>query len=330
MKPPYQDMDTDGDDNETGDGRPLKTGGKKRTRKASYTLEVDDDGKPIIPDFSESNLESKKAIIRAFITSHYSTFSACYHERVLLTGDIGLCSGKPKVAVPWSAIRDKESQFVSQLYLPTDVNIKDPSKLQSSEADALLDYWNERQRVKVGETFMFSAWMDNNKELQSPVGHSDSTSSVESEESDGGEKMTVPARKSARAALTTPDHSDDDEDHQDDDDEGDLEPDSADDSDNEIQDVVAKPIARPKRSAIPDIAASDDSQEDLPPTKKGKVQPSASRTGGNVGRPRKYMAAKKVVAPTTSDIPARRTRSKVPPPGDIQPPRRPQRRLVKR
>jgi hypothetical protein len=184
--------------------------------------------------------------------------------------------------------------------------------------------------------------MDNNKELQSPVGHSDSTSSVESEESDGGEKMTVPARKSARAAITTPDHSDDDEvhededddeDNQDDDDEGHLEPDSADDSDNEMQHAVAKPITRPKRSAIPDTAASDDSQEDLPPTKKGKVQPSASRTGGNVGRPRKYMAAKKVAAPTTSDIPARRTRSKVPPPGDIQPPQppqRPQRRLVKR
>jgi len=64
------------------------------------------------------------------------------------------------VAVPWSAIRDNESRFISRQYVPTDVKIKDPSKLQSSDADALLEYWYERQKDEVGETFVFKAWMD--------------------------------------------------------------------------------------------------------------------------------------------------------------------------
>jgi len=78
MKLPFQDMDED--DDETGDVKQLKTGGKKRIRKACYSLEMDDDGKPIIPDFSELNLETKKAIIRAFLTCHYSMFCAYYPE----------------------------------------------------------------------------------------------------------------------------------------------------------------------------------------------------------------------------------------------------------
>jgi hypothetical protein len=81
MKLPFKDMDVEGeDDDETGDGRPLKTGGNKRARKASYSIELDDDGTPIIPDFSESNLDTKKAIIRAFLTCHYSMSSAHYPE----------------------------------------------------------------------------------------------------------------------------------------------------------------------------------------------------------------------------------------------------------
>lgn len=59
-----QEKDDDSDDEE-GKGR------KMRRKKDGYPLELDGYGLPVLPAFDKLNLDSKKSLIRSFITSHY-------------------------------------------------------------------------------------------------------------------------------------------------------------------------------------------------------------------------------------------------------------------
>ncbi|KAG1870785.1 hypothetical protein F4604DRAFT_1926304 [Suillus subluteus] len=106
-------------------GRQLK-GGRKRIRKPAFELETDGYEMPLLPDITETKLEEKKAIVRAFLTSHYR-----------------MCSGKDRAVVPWSAITQGQDDFVERRYLPEDVDLKEPSKLQNWDTTALLNFLNQ-------------------------------------------------------------------------------------------------------------------------------------------------------------------------------------------
>ena len=67
---PDVDLNNDDDDSEG----EVKKGRKKGKKKDEYPLEVDSYGLPVIPDVKELNLESKKCLIRTFLTKHYSQF----------------------------------------------------------------------------------------------------------------------------------------------------------------------------------------------------------------------------------------------------------------
>ncbi|KIK33660.1 hypothetical protein CY34DRAFT_99192, partial [Suillus luteus UH-Slu-Lm8-n1] len=99
------------------------------------------DGTPLLLDITDTKLEEKKAIVRAFLTSHYR-----------------ICSGKDKAVVPWSAIVQSQDDFVARKYLPADVDLKEPSKLQNWDTTALLNFWYARQEKDEGPTFLFKAW----------------------------------------------------------------------------------------------------------------------------------------------------------------------------
>ncbi|KAG1884744.1 hypothetical protein F4604DRAFT_1676836 [Suillus subluteus] len=99
-------------------GRQLK-GGRKRIRKPAFELETDGYEMPLLPDITETKLEEKKAIVRAFLTSHY------------------------QAVVPWSAITQGQDDFVERRYLPEDVDLKEPSKLQNWDTTALLNFCEE-------------------------------------------------------------------------------------------------------------------------------------------------------------------------------------------
>jgi len=70
--------------------------------------------------------------------------------------------------VPWTSIRDSQSAFISNSYLPAGGKIKDPSKLQAAEVDSLLQFWSSRQEAGQ-EVFLFRKWQDNDKEMRPPV-----------------------------------------------------------------------------------------------------------------------------------------------------------------
>ncbi|KAG1821527.1 hypothetical protein EV424DRAFT_1539091 [Suillus variegatus] len=130
------------------DGGHQVKGGRKRIRKPAFELEMDGEDMPLLPDITDTKLEEKKAIVRAFLTSHYR-----------------ICSGKDKAVVPWSAIVQSQDDFVARMYLPADVDLKEPSKLQNWDTTALLDFWHARQERGEGPTFLFKAWKNKDGDM---------------------------------------------------------------------------------------------------------------------------------------------------------------------
>ncbi|KAG2137903.1 uncharacterized protein EDB93DRAFT_1301832 [Suillus bovinus] len=119
-------------------GRQMK-GGCKRIRKPAFELDTDEDGMPLLPDITETKLEEKKAIVRAFLTSHYR-----------------ICLGIDKAVVPWSAILQCQDDF-------------EPSKLQNWDTTALLNFWYARQEKGKGSTFTFKAWKNKDGDMVASV-----------------------------------------------------------------------------------------------------------------------------------------------------------------
>jgi hypothetical protein len=71
--------------------------------------------------------------------------------------------------VPWSALTDRQIDFIESRFLPAGRTLKDPSKLQMAEADQLLQFWYDRQKNKLRPTFQFKAWQNQDKEMEDPV-----------------------------------------------------------------------------------------------------------------------------------------------------------------
>ncbi|KAG1768232.1 hypothetical protein EV702DRAFT_1203315 [Suillus placidus] len=114
----------------------------------TFKLEMDGEGMPLLPDITDTKLEEKKAIVRAFLTSHYR-----------------ICSRKDKAVVPWSAIVQSQDDFVAQMYLPADVDLKEPLKLQNWDTTALLQFWHARQERGEGPMFLFKAWKNTDGDM---------------------------------------------------------------------------------------------------------------------------------------------------------------------
>jgi hypothetical protein len=66
-------------------------------------------------------------------------------------------------------VRDAQDDFIEAQFLPAGQKIKDPSKLQSVEADQLLDFWYQRQKNEIRPTFAFKAWQNHEREMKEPV-----------------------------------------------------------------------------------------------------------------------------------------------------------------
>jgi hypothetical protein len=86
---------------------------------------------------------------------------------------------------------------VSGGYLPSGGKIKDPSKLQASEVDSLLQFWGARQDAGEDSVFLFRQWQDKDKKLRRPVkDHS-------TDESGSEAPSRKPTKTSRQVALPT-------------------------------------------------------------------------------------------------------------------------------
>ncbi|KAG1770777.1 hypothetical protein EV702DRAFT_1202248 [Suillus placidus] len=67
--------------------------------------------------------------------------------------------------MPWSAIAQSQDDFVTRKYVPVDVDLKEPSKLQHLDTMALLNFWYARQETGKGPTFLFKAWKNKDGDM---------------------------------------------------------------------------------------------------------------------------------------------------------------------
>jgi hypothetical protein len=106
--------------------------------------------------------------------------------------------------VPWRAITERQDAFISTRYLPSDSLLKDPSKLQNTEATELLEFWYGRQEANKTPTFQFKGWRDNDREMINPVDGED----TDSRGRGGGWNRRRREQHRARDAEDTSDSSD--------------------------------------------------------------------------------------------------------------------------
>jgi hypothetical protein len=81
----------------------------------------------------------------------------------------GICSGNDKAVMPWSAIIQIQDNFVARKYLPVDVALKEPSKLQNWDTTALLNFWYALQESGEIQTFLFKAWKNKDGDMVTSV-----------------------------------------------------------------------------------------------------------------------------------------------------------------
>ncbi|KAG2085282.1 uncharacterized protein F5147DRAFT_782115 [Suillus discolor] len=120
-----------------------------------------------------------------------SSFMKCKDWQVILLAwedfigdEFRICCGKRKVPVPWSDIMKGQSQFISSTYLPDDIKITDPSKMQRDEANALLE-----------------SWIDDKGKMHSPIGEDSDDSDADADDEGLWPRPTT--KSSATAALSS-------------------------------------------------------------------------------------------------------------------------------
>jgi hypothetical protein len=89
------------------DGGHQVKGGQKQVRKPAFELKIDGEGMLLLLDITDTKLEEKKAIVRAFLTLHYHEFLVASSKKLLNAGTQGyvpvrtrqLCHGVPSCKV---------------------------------------------------------------------------------------------------------------------------------------------------------------------------------------------------------------------------------------
>jgi hypothetical protein len=87
-------------------------------------------------------------------------------DRVIRVGDqlptfklIGEASGMKKAKVPWARIFLDHDLFIASEYLPTDVELTDPSKIHRDVTESIMRHWYKRQEDGTKDvTFCFMAF----------------------------------------------------------------------------------------------------------------------------------------------------------------------------
>ncbi|KAG1722602.1 uncharacterized protein EDB91DRAFT_1088083 [Suillus paluster] len=144
----------------------FNVGFRKKTKKLAFELEVDGDSVPVLPDTTGDRLEQKKAIVRSFLTENYTH---------ILTPTKDVSVEMQRVWFPGEPSWNARGNFISSQYLPDNVQVKDPLKLQTTEAVALLDFWYDQQENGVPLVFEFKRWKNGQGELVDLVEAAQST-----------------------------------------------------------------------------------------------------------------------------------------------------------
>ncbi|KAG1823309.1 hypothetical protein EV424DRAFT_1346333 [Suillus variegatus] len=120
---------------------------KKGRQDKTYILDVGDNGYPVLPACDSMDLDTKKAVVHAFLTWHYRK-----------------CCGDPKISIPWKYFIPRCGEIIPTECLPEGHNLAEPSKLRQIHATELLQFWYNRQEEGKERVLEFIGWWDNDKE----------------------------------------------------------------------------------------------------------------------------------------------------------------------
>ncbi|KAG0693558.1 hypothetical protein DFH29DRAFT_881369 [Suillus ampliporus] len=145
-------------------------GGTRRGPKPYYEFDLDHMGLPILPDIDGFSLDTKKGIIRSFLTIHYSkpynrvpapSSDTCHHRDMLW-----------KAEGPSALERHHEGTVQIHLQHISARWYSNHGAIQNTPGCSrhLLECWLDRQENQVGLTFKFKAWIDDKCKMHPPVG----------------------------------------------------------------------------------------------------------------------------------------------------------------
>ncbi|KAG1904982.1 uncharacterized protein F5891DRAFT_1183640 [Suillus fuscotomentosus] len=145
----------------------------------TYVLKIGDDGFPVLPDHTQMDSDTYKAVVRAFLNWHYQD-----------------CTGWPKEVVPWKEVIPRQEELIPPPYLPDGRQLWEPSWINRQEA------------TDQDATFEFNGWWSkSDKEIKSPVRWP-----KECDQDCEDEELPKPVRRYAEWAVIQSDSSGDDDD----------------------------------------------------------------------------------------------------------------------
>ncbi|KAG1770146.1 hypothetical protein EV702DRAFT_1049477 [Suillus placidus] len=273
---------------------------QKRVPRKLLDLEEDNDGLPMLSDTLGLKCGEQQHVIRLFLTKYYR-----------------MCMGteKVKAAVPWGDLIKNQSNFFDGAYWLADVQVVEPSKMDKAGATALLDFWYDHQQKKLPPTFCFKAWKDTDGKMEPPA---KAYQKVIRWLSSRRRNKAHNAPKATKASKHVLKHLQDSEESLDDREEYE----SSDDREEAIS-SMSKVREQPPPASI--IHSSTTSAAVARPT-KARVTVNKPPAPQTVNKPPASKAAKakkepaliqttrsgkRRTAPPISDMPAKRTRSKV-------------------
>jgi len=68
------------------------------------------------------------------------------------------------------SITEDPQSYIESKYLPSDVLLKEPSKMGGVQVTQILEFWRRRQQIDPEDVFRFVAWKDSEGALQRLVG----------------------------------------------------------------------------------------------------------------------------------------------------------------
>ncbi|KAG1897291.1 uncharacterized protein F5891DRAFT_982684 [Suillus fuscotomentosus] len=160
---------------------------KKGRQDKTYILDVGDDGYPVLPACDSMDLDTKKAVVRTFLTWHYRK-----------------CCGDPKISIPWKYVIPRCGEIIPTECLPEGHNLAEPSKLRQIHATELLQFWYNRQEEREERVLEFIGWWDNDKEDMVLAADMEVPVTTARKNKRKLKEMSDPPRKQARPRQQSP------------------------------------------------------------------------------------------------------------------------------
>jgi len=81
----------------------------------------------------------------------------------------GKACGWASSSVPWGAIAEDTSTYISNRYLPSHVSFKEPTRFNNNEVTEILEWWKGRQDTNPADIFKFKMWIKSDGSTQPAV-----------------------------------------------------------------------------------------------------------------------------------------------------------------